>query len=74
MSAIAEHIIQSLKEHGHRPIGVEGLEKGRWVLIDYGDVVIHVFEQPLRGYYDLDGMWVEAKRTLLDGPRSAMTS
>ena len=43
------------------PIGVEGLNEGRWVLIDYGDVMVHVFHEPVRLFYDLDGLWCDAQ-------------
>lgn len=61
--AIAEHVLETVRrEAGTRPVGVEGLESGRWVLVDFGDVVLHVFESSLRGYYDLDGLWMDAPR------------
>lgn len=44
------------------PEGVEGMEAGRWVLVDFGAVVVHVFDGPLRGFYDLDGLWGDAPR------------
>jgi ribosome-associated protein len=43
------------------PIGIEGLDEGRWVLIDYGDVMVHVFHEPVREFYDLDGLWCDAE-------------
>lgn len=42
--------------------GVEGLDAGRWVLVDFGDVVVHIFDEALRGFYDLDGLWADAPR------------
>ena len=48
------------KEHNTLPLGVEGMKEGRWVLIDYGDVMVHVFQEPVREFYDLDGLWSEA--------------
>lgn len=68
VSAIAQGIVQSLKEnHGQVPMGIEGMESGRWVLLDYGSGLVHVFLEPLRGYYDLDGLWMDATRVDLDG-------
>ena len=60
--AIAEHIKTNLKKHKIKPINVEGTKDGHWVLLDYGDVVIHLFYQPVREFYDLEGLWSEGKR------------
>jgi len=60
--AIAEHIQASLKKHKIQPLSVEGKTEGHWVLLDYGHVVIHVFYEPIREFYDLEGLWVDAKR------------
>lgn len=69
VQSIAEGIEFALKELGERPIGVEGYGNGTWVLLDYGDVVIHVFHQDTRQDYDLEGLWADAPRTrLTDGP------
>ncbi len=61
VSAIAEHIERFLKKQGIRPLGVEGKGDGHWVLMDYGSVVIHVFYSETRAFYDLEGLWVDAK-------------
>ena len=62
VSAIAESVEQDLKAQGIRSMGVEGLREGHWVLMDYGDVVIHIFYEPIRIFYDLEGLWSDAKR------------
>ena len=62
VSAIAEFIEHDLKKQGINPLGVEGLREGHWVLMDYGDVVIHVFYEPVRISYDLEGLWSDAGR------------
>ena len=62
IQAIGRGIIDSLKSHGLKPLGVEGLESSKWVLIDMGDILVHIFDEPMRGYYDLDGLWVDAPR------------
>jgi ribosome-associated protein len=59
--AIARNVIDELRDRGRRPIGLEGLDQGAWVLADYGDVVVHTFYDEAREYYDLDGFWVDAK-------------
>ena len=62
VTAIADHIRRFLKKHGIRPLYVEGLKAGHWVLLDYGQVVIHVFYEPVRQFYDLEGLWADAPR------------
>ena len=62
VTAIAEFIQTELKKHNLRPMSVEGKKEGHWVLLDYGHVVIHVFYEPVREFYDLEGLWVDAKR------------
>jgi ribosome-associated protein len=62
VSAIAEFIQTDLKKHKIKPLSVEGTKDGHWVLLDYGHVIIHVFYEPVREFYDLEGLWVDAKR------------
>jgi len=60
---IVEEIEKGLKDiDGSRPISVEGLDDASWVLLDYGDVVVHVFLNETREYYDLDRLWADAAR------------
>ena len=60
VQAIAGHAEEKLGKEGLRPLGIEGKREGRWVLLDYGDVVIHVFYHPVREFYDLERLWSEA--------------
>lgn len=62
--AIAENIKTDLKKHKIKPLNVEGTKDGHWVLLDYGHVIIHVFYEPVREFYDLEGLWVDAKRIM----------
>ncbi len=62
VTAIAEHIQLDLKKHDIRPLSVEGKKDGQWVLLDYDHVVIHVFYEPIRNFYDLEGLWVDAAK------------
>ena len=62
VSAIAEYIQVDLKKHGIKPLSVEGKKEGHLVLIDYGHVIIHVFYEPVRNFYDLEGLWIDAKK------------
>jgi ribosome-associated protein len=67
--AIAEGISQALKRCGDPPLGVEGLEEGRWVLMDCNDVIVHVFDPETRETYDLERLWSDAPELPLDfGP------
>src|SRR5208337_4808365 len=59
---VAEAIEGGTKDAGGPPLSMEGLDEGRWVIIDYGDVIVHVFLEPLRELYDLESLWIEAKR------------
>ena len=60
--AIAEHVIEELKKDGERAGHVEGLEGGRWVLVDYIDFVVHVFHPSAREFYQLETLWGDAPR------------
>jgi len=72
VQAIARHLQRTLREAGLRAHGAEGEQEGQWVLMDYGDVVIHIFYQPLREFYDLEGLWSEAPRMQANnGPKAA---
>ncbi len=62
VQAISQHMARRMREEGFRPFGVEGEQEGHWVLMDYGDVVVHIFYQPVREFYDLEGLWTEAPR------------
>lgn len=60
VKAIADNVVESLAAAGRKPRGMEGYEGGRWVLIDYGDVVVHVFHEEERDYYSLERLWGDA--------------
>lgn len=62
VNAIAEHIQRFLRKQSIKPLSVEGMGEGHWVLIDYGHVIIHVFFETTRTVYDLEGLWIDAKR------------
>lgn len=61
VKSIARGIIDDLREQGVRPLSVEGEAESGWMLLDYGDVVVHIFETEIRGYYKLEELWSEAK-------------
>jgi ribosome-associated protein len=63
LHAISEEIDRVLQEElGDRRMGIEGYEESRWILLDYGDVVIHMFEPETRAYYAIEELWGQAKR------------
>jgi ribosome-associated protein len=67
---IAEEIeLQVKNADGRGPVRIEGLDDARWVLMDYGDVVIHVFNEEARQYYNLERLWSDARRVAWDPPR-----
>jgi ribosome-associated protein len=62
VQAIAQGIEEALRRHGRRPQSVEGLPHASWVLMDFSDVVAHVFQDQARSAYDLEGLWMDARR------------
>ena len=74
VSAVAEHVERFLKQEGIRPLSVEGRKEGHWVLMDYGQVIIHVFYTETRTFYDLEGLWVDAKRITTSGLQASLDS
>jgi len=64
--ALAQYVQEALAQAGVKPLGVEGIEEGLWVLLDYNSLVIHLFYQPLREFYNLEGLWADAPKTQID--------
>ena len=62
VQSISASIRENLKEYGVIPLGVEGESLGKWVLMDYEDVIIHVFYEPIREFYDIERLWPDAPR------------
>jgi ribosome-associated protein len=79
VQAISDEIYEQLKKSGEAAARVEGHKTAEWILLDYGDFVVHVFEQKARLFYDLERLWRESKRVELpaefrdDSPRSLRT-
>jgi len=71
VDAIAEAIGLAMKARGIYPLGREGSGTGRWTLLDFGAFVVHVFYHPVREFYDLESLWIEAPRVKLDVPPEA---
>jgi len=61
IQAIADEVEQRLKKQGERPNSIEGYTNAEWVLMDYGDYVVHIFSEKARTYYDLERLWRDAK-------------
>jgi ribosome-associated protein len=59
-TAIAQHVIKSLKGEKFKIIGSEGVKEGEWALLDYGQIIIHIFETEAKSFYDLEGLWIDA--------------
>ena len=72
VDAIADAVSARLKQTGRRrALGVEGVRSGQWALLDFGELVVHVFHHPARLRYDLESLWVDAPRVELDIPEDA---
>jgi ribosome-associated protein len=66
VAALARHVEEALRAKGQRCLGVEGLPQASWLLMDFGDVIVHVFHQDTRGYYDLERLWIDAARVAVE--------
>ncbi len=68
--AIADHIQDELRKNHIRPLGIEGAGSGHWILLDFGHVVVHVFYDPVRRFYNLEGLWSDAPRIQIESPET----
>ncbi|BAV33055.1 ribosome-associated protein IOJAP [Sulfuricaulis limicola] len=62
VQSTADRVAEALRSHGVRAVGVEGGKIGDWVLIDFGDVIVHVMREEIRDFYNLEKLWSDAKR------------
>ena len=60
VKALVDEVVEAAKQHGDIPLGVEGRENNEWVLIDVGDVIVHVMQKDAREFYDLERLWMDA--------------
>jgi ribosome-associated protein len=74
VQAISDEIYEQLKKSGHAAARVEGYKTAEWILLDFGDFVVHVFEQKARNFYDLERLWRESKRVALPAEFSSGSS
>ena len=68
VKAIVTAIEQQLKERGIRPLHIEGQSEARWVLMDYDELIVHVFHEEARGFYDLERLWKDVPCTTFEEP------
>ncbi len=71
IQSLAEAVREAFEERGIRPFGAEGEKEARWVLLDYGEVVVHVFSEEDREFYDLERLWSDAPQVTLSAPARA---
>lgn len=74
VQAIAESIQENLKENGILPLGIEGERIGKWVLMDYEDIIVHIFYEPIREFYDIERLWADAPRMEVGDEVSELTA
>jgi len=72
VQSIAQGLEENSAEHGIRLFAVEGTGRGHWVLMDFSDVIVHIFYEPVRKFYDLDGLWGHAPKAELPEPYSKL--
>ena len=72
VQSIAQGIEEHLGDSAISPLSIEGANRGHWVLMDFSDVIVHIFYEPVRQFYDLDGLWGDAPRVELPEPYSSL--
>jgi ribosome-associated protein len=68
VQSIAQGLQEDAGEEGVKPFAVEGTQRGHWVLMDFSEVIVHIFYEPVREFYDLDGLWGDAPKAKLPEP------
>lgn len=66
VKALADNVTDKLAEAGIMPVHIEGYSAGSWILLDYSDVVVHIFTDEMREFYDIERLWTDAKEITLD--------
>jgi len=66
--AICDEIVTAMRERGERAVSVEGYDNAEWILLDYGDLVVHIFTPQTRSFYDLERLWREATPVTIPPP------
>jgi len=73
VQGISNKILDAAIEKGITPYSSEGIEEGQWVLLDFGDVVVHTFYEPVRNHYDIEGLWAKAEKFMLPDESAEVT-
>jgi ribosome-associated protein len=71
VEAIHDRIVERTAEHGFTPYHREGGRNATWIVLDYGDIVVHIFDEPTRAFYDLEALWADAQRIEVQSPSGA---
>ena len=71
LRALADRVEKAGRELGRKPVGREGEREWRWILLDYGEVIVHIFDSETRAFYDLAQLWADAPRVTLEEPPAA---
>lgn len=73
VQSIAQAIEENMKKSGFLPLGIEGERNAQWILMDYADIIVHVFYEPVRGFYDMERLWSDAPRMEIDHNADSIT-
>lgn len=60
--ALADNVVEKVRALGTKPVGTEGEQTGEWILLDFGDAIVHIMQPAVRQYYDLEGLWGAVER------------
>ena len=69
--SITDAVLAALSRQGEKPLGIEGYDEGRWILVDFGDLILHVFLSEVRDHYDLERLWSDAPRMEIGEDRAS---
>lgn len=72
--ALADYVLEQCGVHGFSYLGMEGYRHGQWVLLDLNDVMVHIFQEDMRPFYNIEGLWSEGRRIPLPDPAPTQTS
>jgi len=73
VQSIAQAIEENMKKNGFLPLGIEGERTAQWILMDYADIIVHVFYEPVRDLYDMERLWSDAPRMEIDNDAERIT-